>query len=166
MKDITYSSSFRGFIRYPSPIDLPVIEDDESIETRELVKEEAGNLAPSKPRLPFCDSLFVIQKEDTKKGFLLRGIPINTTASKEESASKLLFLKSSIGNRLVGSPMHLLLNNTTRGMFFLEYGEKRPLKNPTSERLVTTPTALKDISKALLLEGIPVALRSNLEKII
>lgn len=159
MRD-TYPSSFRKFDR------PPVIESEEPIvEAQEIIEEQptiAENKAPSKPRLLSCDSQFMIREKDIKEGYLLRGFPIDPTASKEEIVSKLHFFKSALGNRLQGSPMLLLLREgSAPWMFFLECDLDRPLKESTSKRLGTTPTTLSHIPNQLLLEGIPVSLRSK-----
>lgn len=158
MKDITYSSNFREFNHCPSPIDLPqeellVIEDD-TIETLESAKEEPENLAPSKPILPYCDSLFLIKEKDTQEGFLLRGMPESLYQNLEQQV---------LEKHGQSSPMHLLLKDDhIPWVFFLEDSKERPLKELTSQRLGPSIKALKDIPERFLFEGVPVYFLSKL----
>ncbi|VHO02871.1 hypothetical protein [Candidatus Rhabdochlamydia sp. T3358] len=154
MKDITYSSNFREFNSTPI---VPHV-NEEPIETQELTIEEepsvAEDLALSKPRLPLCDSQFIIKEKDTKEGLLLRGMPESLYQNLERQV---------LEKHCQGSLMRLLLkDDNTPWVFFLEHSPDRPLKEPTPQRLGTSIKTLKNIPERFLFEGIPVALRSNL----
>lgn len=153
----TYPSSFRKFNFHLPP--STVIESEGPIaEVQERVIEEKPIITENRarPRVPSCDSQFMIQEQDIKGGYLLRGLPLDS--SKEEIA----FLISALGNSIQSPPKPLLLKKgNAPWVFFLEYNLDRPLKESTSKRLATTPTTLKNIPSNLLLEGIPVSLRSK-----
>ncbi len=153
MKDIISSSSFRKFNHYPSPNLSSKIKDD-TIETPEPAKEEPKNLAPSKPILPYCDSLFLIKEKDTQEGFLLRGM----TESLYQNLEQQVLEKHG-----QSSLMHLLLkDDNIPWVFFLEHSKERPLKELTSQRLGPSIKALKDIPERFLFEGVPVNFLSKL----
>ncbi|MDR2539081.1 MAG: hypothetical protein LBC45_00400 [Chlamydiales bacterium] len=147
----TYPSHFRK-VDCPLPITLPAIE---TVENQELTPEISTKIPFKPPRLSSCDSEFIIREEDSKESYLLRGLPIDFSAPKEEFLS---FLREK---HLPGTPMTLLKKNAP-WVFFLERSSDRSLKESTSKRLGTAVTDIKSIPHQLLLEGIPVNLRLKL----